>query len=67
LGFPNTVSSDVGTNNGGGFKLFMKLVAVILWEPLITNLSVSSRTFLKLRGVIFSNTKKDLIELCDII
>ena len=68
LGFHYTVSRDVGTNNGGGFKIFMKLVTVILWEYLIANLSVSSWPFfLKLKGIIFSNTKKaDLIELCDI-
>ena len=67
MGFPRAVSRDVGTNNGDGFKIFMKLVTVILWEHLIAKVSVSSRTFLKLRGVLFSNTKKaDLIELCDI-
>ena len=44
LGFHNTVSRDVGTNNGGSIKLFMKLVTVILWKNLIANLSVSSRT-----------------------
>ena len=55
LGFPNTVSRDVGINIGSGFKIFMKLVTVILWENLIA-ISCEFQNFLKLRGVIFNNT-----------